>query len=71
MKTVKTRKGKSAIRDGAPKDGFLSLKGTQELLTISPATLYRRIKDGTLPTVKFGRRTLIRRSAIENALIEG
>jgi len=70
MTKEKTRKRVQAAAE-PPRGELLSLKGAAAYLTVSEATLQRRIADGTLPVVRFGRRTLVRRSAIEDALIEG
>ncbi|MGW8123960.1 helix-turn-helix transcriptional regulator [Roseivirga echinicomitans] len=45
---------------------FLSIKETCQLLGASRMTVYRQIKSGFLPAIKFGRRTIIMKSEIHN-----
>lgn len=53
-----------------PDDRLFSRKQAMDYLTVGEATLDRRIKDGTIPVIPFGRRILIRKSAIDAALAE-
>lgn len=45
---------------------FLSIKDAYTLLGVSERTLYRLMKNGTVPVTKLGRRTIIKRSVIDN-----
>jgi excisionase family DNA binding protein len=45
---------------------FLSIRETCQLLGASRMTVYRQIKSGYLPAIKFGRRTIIMKSEIHN-----
>lgn len=45
-------------------DGFSRAKTAAALLGLSEATIWRRIADGTLPTVKIGGATLIPNAAL-------
>lgn len=47
---------------------FLSIKETSVLLGLSERTLYRMMANGTLPTRKIGRRTILKRSDIDQLL---
>ena len=45
---------------------FLSIEETCQLLGASRWTIYRLIADSKLPAIKIGRRTIIKRSNIDN-----
>ena len=45
---------------------FLSIKDAYTLLGVSERTFYRLMKNGTVPATKLGRRTIIKRSVIDN-----
>ncbi len=45
---------------------FLSIKDAYTLLGVSERTFYRLMKNGTVPVTKLGRRTIIKRSVIDN-----
>lgn len=45
---------------------FLNIQETSHLLGASRMTIYRQIKKGNIPAIKFGRRTIIMKSALEN-----
>lgn len=47
---------------------FLSIKETSVLLGLSERTLYRMMANGTLPARKLGRRTILKRSDINQLL---
>jgi excisionase family DNA binding protein len=47
---------------------FISIPQIREILGISQSSVLRRIKSGELPHVKFGRRTLIPREAVETLI---
>lgn len=51
---------------GMEKKEFLNIKETSQLLGASRMTIYRQIKNGYLPAIKLGRRTIIMRSELEN-----
>lgn len=44
---------------------FLSISETCQLLGACRMTIYRQIKAGTIPAAKIGRRTIIKRSTID------
>jgi len=44
---------------------FLSIYETCQLLGASRMTIYRQIKTGSIPVARFGRRTIIKRSVID------
>ncbi|HEV3385482.1 MAG TPA: helix-turn-helix domain-containing protein [Gemmata sp.] len=49
-------------------DGLITIEAAMDFLDISRASLYRLIKDGTLPTVKLiGARRIPRRALIDLA----
>ncbi|MGQ1910974.1 helix-turn-helix domain-containing protein [Marinifilum sp. RC60d5] len=56
---------KDSILESAKQKEFLSIKEAYTLLGISERTFYRVMKDGTIPTTKFGRRTIIKKSDID------
>jgi hypothetical protein len=71
---VVKRKMKSTVRvvtvrnEPAPDEPkYYSLKATFAIYGISAATGYRRVKDGSIRTVKLGRRTLVPRESIAAA----
>jgi len=45
---------------------FLSIKDAYTLLGVSERTFYRLMKEGTIQATKLGRRTIIKRSVIDN-----
>ena len=48
---------------------FLSISETCQLLGASRMTIYRQIKSGTIQAAKIGRRTIIKRSIIDQMFI--
>lgn len=46
----------------------LTIPEVAELLGVSPDSVRARIKDGTLPALRFGHRTLVTREAIDNLI---
>jgi excisionase family DNA binding protein len=46
----------------------LTAREVQELLRLSRSTVYARISDGTIPSVRIGGRILIPRAALERLL---
>jgi predicted DNA-binding transcriptional regulator AlpA len=70
-KTGTNRKSAPVIWNEVANREVFSLKGTADFLGISQATLFRRIEDGTIKTIRLKGRTLVRRSAIEEALAAG
>ncbi|UQY83667.1 helix-turn-helix domain-containing protein [Ralstonia pseudosolanacearum] len=46
----------------------MTAKETAEVLRVSEATVYEGIKNGTLPSIKLGRRVLVPRAALERML---
>ena len=54
-------------------DGRLTLtvKQTAAVLGISPWSAYRRIAEGTLPSLRLGKRLVVPRIALERLLLDG
>jgi excisionase family DNA binding protein len=53
------------ISDQISTKAFLSIDETCKLLGASRMTIYRQIKNGKIPAVKLGSRTIIKRAAID------
>ncbi|MCL2443882.1 MAG: helix-turn-helix domain-containing protein [Treponema sp.] len=49
---------------------FLNASQVKEILQISQSTFLRKIKDGSLPIVRVGRRLLIPKEFIENLILK-
>jgi excisionase family DNA binding protein len=47
-----------------------SIEETAQMLGVGRSKIYDLMRDGSLKTIKMGRRTLIRRSAIEALLLK-
>lgn len=65
VKTVSTQKTEYSLSQLTDKE-YLSIADTCQLLGASRMTIYRQIKNGNINAVKLGRRTIIRKSDIEN-----
>ena len=59
------RERDAAALEAQSQRSMLTMKEASELLKIGKSTLYARVKDGTLPIVKIGCATRIRRSDLE------
>ena len=49
---------------------LMSVKDAAEYLSVSPMTIYRSIKDGTLPHIKIRRNIRISRDALDTFLMK-
>lgn len=50
---------------------YLNVKGLIDYTTLSRPTIYRHIKENTIPSIKIGRRRLFDRNEIDNWIRSG
>jgi excisionase family DNA binding protein len=56
----------TALTTVSPEDPLLTIPETTKYMRLGKTKVRKLIKDGELPAVKYHRRVLIRRSAVEN-----
>lgn len=63
--------GWSGIDWSKPQRATVSLPTVAKILGIGPHRVYEMAKDGTLPTIKVGKRRVVSRLALERILASG